>query len=84
MRDCLHLGDRFLLYTDGVVEPEDTGGITLGDHKLEDVIRQNQSLSPSELSDRLLAEIHNWQPASLTQQDDITLIVIDIEHCKMN
>jgi hypothetical protein len=30
------------------------------------------------LSDQLLSEIHRWQPASITQQDDITLIVIDV------
>jgi phosphoserine phosphatase RsbU/P len=71
-------GDRFLLYTDGVVEPENALGESFGDHKLEQVIRQNQSRSPSELSDELLAEIRRWQPASVTQQDDITLIVIDI------
>jgi len=29
------------------------------------------------LSDQLLSEIRHWQPASITQQDDITLIVID-------
>jgi hypothetical protein len=26
----------------------------------------------------LLSEIRRWQPASVTQQDDITLIIIDI------
>ena len=71
-------GDRFLLYTDGVVEPENAAGESFGDHKLEQVIRQNQSRSPSELSDELLVEIRRWQPVSVTQQDDITLIVIDI------
>jgi hypothetical protein len=30
------------------------------------------------LSDQLLSEIRRWQPASLSQQDDITLIVIDV------
>jgi len=74
----LHSGDRFLLYTDGVVEPENAAGEAFGDHKLERVIRENQARSPSELSDQLLAEIGKWQPASMTQQDDITLIIIDV------
>jgi hypothetical protein len=30
------------------------------------------------LSDELISEIRRWQPASATQQDDITLIVIDV------
>jgi serine phosphatase RsbU (regulator of sigma subunit) len=36
------LGDRFLLYTDGVVEPENAAGDSFGDHKLEQIIRRNQ------------------------------------------
>jgi len=74
----IHSGDRFLLYTDGVIEPENARGDSFGDRKLEQVIRDNQSRSPSELSDQLLSEIRLWQPASLAQQDDIALIVIDV------
>jgi sigma-B regulation protein RsbU (phosphoserine phosphatase) len=71
-------GDRFLLYTDGVIEPQNASGDSFGDRKLEEVVRNNQSRPPSELADQLLSEIRGWQPASLAQQDDITLIVIDI------
>ncbi len=74
----INSGDRFLLYTDGVTEPENANGDSFGDCKLEEVVRSNRSRSPSELSDELLSEILHWQPASATQQDDITLIVIDV------
>jgi sigma-B regulation protein RsbU (phosphoserine phosphatase) len=74
----LEAGDRFLLYTDGVVEPENAAGEAFGDHALERVVRGNEHRAPAELTERLLAEIHHWQPASVTQQDDITLIVIDV------
>jgi phosphoserine phosphatase RsbU/P len=74
----IHSGDRFLLYTDGMIEPENASGDSFGHRKLEQVIRNNQSRPPSELSDQLLSEIRLWQPASLAQQDDITLIVIDV------
>jgi serine phosphatase RsbU (regulator of sigma subunit) len=74
----IYSGDRFLLYTDGVIEPENASGDSFGDCKLEEVVRNHQSRSPSELSDQLLSEIRLWQPASLAQQDDITLIVIDV------
>jgi sigma-B regulation protein RsbU (phosphoserine phosphatase) len=70
-------GDRFLLYTDGLTEPENSKGDSFGDSKLEEVIRKNQSCSPSELAERLISELCLWQPAS-TQQDDITLVVIDV------
>jgi phosphoserine phosphatase RsbU/P len=75
---AIQSGDRFLLYTDGVIEPENASGDSFGDRKLEQVIRNNQSRPPSELSDQLLSEIRLWQPASLAQQDDITLIVVDV------
>jgi sigma-B regulation protein RsbU (phosphoserine phosphatase) len=71
-------GDRFLLYTDGVTEPENANGDSFGDKRLEEVVRGNQSCPPSELSDRLLCEIRQWQPASKSQQDDMTLIVIAV------
>jgi sigma-B regulation protein RsbU (phosphoserine phosphatase) len=71
-------GDRFLLYTDGVTEPENAAGDSFGDIRLEQAVRDNQFRRPSELSDQLLSEICHWQPVSITQQDDITLIVIDV------
>ena len=74
----LNSGDRFLLYTDGVTEPENAVGDSFGDSKLEQVVRNNESRPPLELSNQLLSEIRRWQPPSTTQQDDITLAVIDI------
>ncbi len=71
-------GDRFLLYTDGLIEPENSAGDSFGDGRLEQVVRNNGSCSTSELAERLFSEIRLWQPASVTQQDDITLIVIDV------
>jgi phosphoserine phosphatase RsbU/P len=75
----IHSGDRFLLYTDGVIEPHNAGGDSFGDWKLEQVVRDNQFCPPSELSQQLLSEIGVWQSASVPQQDDITLIVIDVD-----
>ena len=74
----IHPGDRFLLYTDGVTEPQNASGDSFGGRKLEQVVRDNQSRPPSELSEQLLSEIRIWQSASVAQQDDITLIVIDV------
>jgi sigma-B regulation protein RsbU (phosphoserine phosphatase) len=71
-------GDRFILYTDGVSEPENTSGEAFGDHRFEQVIRENQARSSSHLCDQLLAEVRRWQPASMTQQDDITILIIDV------
>ncbi len=71
-------GDRFLLYTDGVTEAENTAGEAFGDRKLEHVIRTHLSVAPMELTHRLVAELRAWQPPSGTQQDDLTLVVVDV------
>ena len=71
-------GDRYLLYTDGVIETENARGEAFGDKKFEEIIRANPSRPPSELSDRILAELKTWRPSSAQQQDDITLIIVDV------
>jgi sigma-B regulation protein RsbU (phosphoserine phosphatase) len=75
---ALKLGDRFLLYTDGVTEPENTRGDAFGDTQLEQVIRANHSRPGSELLQEVFSEIRQWQPTAVAQKDDITLIVVDI------
>ena len=74
----IHSGERFLLYTDGVIEVENGRGEFFGDSKLEDVVRDNQTRSPGELSEELLSQIDRWRSGSAPQQDDITLVVIDV------
>jgi sigma-B regulation protein RsbU (phosphoserine phosphatase) len=74
---AVEAGDRFLIYTDGLVEPENAGGESFGDRRLEQVVRDNRSQPASELMQQLLSELRKWQPASTSQQDDITLIVAD-------
>lgn len=75
---ALRAGDRLVLYTDGLIEPQNPSGESFGDHKLEEVIRKNQSRPPAELLEHLLAEVRAWLPGSQPQQDDITLVVIDV------
>ena len=71
-------GDRFLIYTDGLTEPENVRGEAFGDRRLEQVIAENRSQTASELTAQLLSELRKWQPASSSQQDDITVIVVDV------
>lgn len=73
----LNSGDRFILCTDGILEPESAAGEFFGDRQLEQVIRSHHTRPPSELSAQLLSEIAQWRPAYALQQDDITLIIID-------
>lgn len=75
---AIESGDRFVLYTDGVVEPENAQGHSFGDSKFDQVVHANRVRPPSELVGQLLAELRQWQPRTARQHDDITLIVIDV------
>jgi phosphoserine phosphatase RsbU/P len=71
-------GDRFLLHTDGLTEPESAAGEPFGDSRLEAVLRECRAEPAEEVSRRLLAAVTAWRPASVPQQDDITFLVIDV------
>jgi len=71
-------GDRFLLCTDGVTEPENQAGQQFGESRLEQIMRNNQSRGVFEISELLPAEIRAWQPSNVAQQDDITMILVDV------
>jgi sigma-B regulation protein RsbU (phosphoserine phosphatase) len=70
-------GDRFLLYTDGLSEPENANGEAFGDRQIEKILHENKSRPASELSVLLLNDLRTWPPASTQRQDDITFLMID-------
>jgi len=70
--------DRLLLYTDGVTEPESDAGEAFGDRRLDEIVRNHRSCPGAELLHAVLLQLRDWPPASVSQQDDITLIVIDV------
>jgi len=74
----LEPSDRFLLYTDGVTETENAAGEAFGDRQLERVVRNHRSQPASEMSRQVLTELQEWRPGAENQQDDITLIVVDV------
>lgn len=71
-------GDRLLLYTDGLVEAEDAAGEPFGDRKMKDLVRHHPAATAPELSQILLRALKSWQPPGQLQQDDITLVVVDV------
>lgn len=74
----LERSDRFLLYTDGMIETENGAGEAFGDLQLERVLRHHRLQPACEVSRHLLSELQKWRPAGIKQQDDITLIVVDV------
>ena len=72
-------GDRFLLYTDGLIEPENSDDEPFGDRRLLDVIRSHENMPAEQLNTNLFEELRSWRPASASQQDDLTWIIVDIK-----
>jgi serine phosphatase RsbU (regulator of sigma subunit) len=74
------VGDRLLLYTDGLLEAENAGGQSFGDAVLPTFIQQKQDLGTEQFADLLLSEVRAWSRdgSHLRQEDDITMLVIDV------
>jgi phosphoserine phosphatase RsbU/P len=73
-------GDRLLLYTDGLTDPENAAGESFGDAALLAFIREKQDLEGEEFADLLLKAALAWpgNGARSQQKDDITILVIDL------
>ena len=74
----LRPSDRLLLYTDGVTETQNAAGEEFGDRQLERIVRENRLRPAPDLLRQVLSELQRWRPAAVNQQDDITLIVVDV------
>jgi sigma-B regulation protein RsbU (phosphoserine phosphatase) len=74
------MGDRLLLYTDGLVEAENAAGQSFGEAVLPTFIQEKQGLGAEQFVDLLLNEVLAWsrEGTQRRQEDDITLLVIDI------
>ncbi len=70
----LEPGDRFLLYTDGLVDAANAKGDFFGQDALSAVLRQTAELAPSAASDRIIAAVQQW---SASQDDDLTVLICD-------
>ena len=72
-------GDRFLLYTDGLIEAENADGQLFSDDRLRDFVQSHTDMPASQLGPHLMQTLKSWQMPAVEQQDDMTWIIIDIE-----
>jgi sigma-B regulation protein RsbU (phosphoserine phosphatase) len=72
-----HSGDRFLLYSDGLSEPENAQGEPFGERQIETIVRTNEGVVAAEFAGQLIGAVKSWQHAPAAQ-DDITLVVVDV------
>jgi len=77
----LELGDRYVLYTDGVPEAANPSEEEFGVDRFMRFIENHKHLGADQFVQTFLAELSRWsgQTAEQRQQDDITLLVVDFK-----
>ena len=70
-------GDRFFVYTDGIIDAPNPEGESFGLTRLKDVLDANTKVSHSELKSAVLRALHQYTEKELTH-DDVTIIVLEI------
>jgi serine phosphatase RsbU (regulator of sigma subunit) len=71
-------GDALVLYTDGIPDARDSGGIMFGEERLLEVAQKAQGCTAWEVQEALLDEIHDFV-GDAPRFDDITLMVLAME-----
>jgi phosphoserine phosphatase RsbU/P len=77
----LEVGDRYVLYTDGVPEAANPSEEQFGVDRFMSFIENNRHLRADQFVETFMAELSRWsgQTADQWQQDDITLLVVDFK-----
>jgi phosphoserine phosphatase RsbU/P len=77
----LELGDRYVLYTDGVPEAANPSEEEFGVDRFMRFIENHKHLGADQFVQTFLAELFRWsgQTDEQGQQDDITLLVVDFK-----
>ena len=73
-------GDRFILYTDGIVEATNMAGEIFGWERFKSSIAAGSGLPSNKFIDKLIGNLNAWSAkgASTTLDDDLTVVVVDI------
>jgi sigma-B regulation protein RsbU (phosphoserine phosphatase) len=78
----LQSGDRFILYTDGIIEAANAAGDLFGWSRFKEFISSQAGLSVGNFADGLLQHISDWSGKHLDEalDDDLTLVVADFKN----
>ena len=69
-----HIGDKLLLYTDGITEATDLAGEEFGRERLGQFLLHSNGKEPSQILDRLFERV-----TTTTQQDDLTAVLVHFD-----
>ena len=77
----LKSSDRFLLYTDGIIEATNAAGDLFGWSRFKEFISSHAGLSVGNFADGLIQHISSWsgKHSDETLDDDLTLVVADFK-----
>jgi serine phosphatase RsbU (regulator of sigma subunit) len=77
----LEQGDRIVLFTDGLIEVENSSAEDFGVERVKQILESKHNLRPARFVDALLYGLSGWSEKAIgsSQSDDITLLVIDCE-----
>jgi sigma-B regulation protein RsbU (phosphoserine phosphatase) len=70
----LELGDRLVLYTDGLVEGRNAQGDLFGETNFYQAVEMTTKLNPTEAAEEIIRCVQLW---ATRQEDDLTVIVCD-------
>lgn len=71
-------GDRFVIYTDGLLEATDGSDRMFGDERFPALLRAESDRPGSDLADLILRELARWTGKSSAFADDVTLVIVDV------
>jgi serine phosphatase RsbU (regulator of sigma subunit) len=71
-------GDRFVIYTDGLLEATDAHDRMFGDERFPALLRAEGHRPGHELADLILRELARWTGTSSAFADDVTLVIVDV------
>ena len=76
-------GDRFVLYTDGILETSNPAQEEFGTGRFMQFMETNNRLPAGPFADALLLELAHWleQPPGEGHKDDISLLAVDFTSC---
>jgi sigma-B regulation protein RsbU (phosphoserine phosphatase) len=70
----LEVGDRMVMYTDGILEASNAAGDFFGHDALCALLTRTRQLSPAMAADAVISSVRQW---SGKQDDDLTILVCD-------
>ncbi len=73
----LQRGDTLVFYTDGIPEAMDSQKELYGVERLEQLVKQNGSLTAREMRERIIADVQAFT-GTAEQDDDMTVVVVRV------